>query len=105
VFATRTRDEWAEHFAGTDACVAPVLSLTEAPAHPHLVARDTFVDRFGVRQPAVAPRLSVTPGAVGGQPPVAGADTEAVLAEWGLNDRAKPWLDSAAVRQRDEGGR
>ncbi len=105
VFATRTRDEWAEHFAGTDACVAPVLSLTEAPQHPHLAARGTFVDRFGVRQPAAAPRLSATPPDIAGPPPAAGADTEAVLSEWGLADQAARWLDSRAVRQRDKGER
>jgi alpha-methylacyl-CoA racemase len=61
VFKTRTRDEWAEHFAATDACVAPVLSLTEAPHHPHNVARGTFVELDGVVQPAAAPRFSRTP--------------------------------------------
>ncbi|MDX5578033.1 CaiB/BaiF CoA-transferase family protein, partial [Streptomyces sp. ID01-9D] len=57
-FLTRTRAEWTEVFAGTDACVAPVLSLTEAPHHPHLVARSTFVEHSGITQPAPAPRFS-----------------------------------------------
>ena len=57
-FATRTRAQWAEVFEGTDACVAPVLSLTEAPAHPHLAARGTFEQRGDVVQPAAAPRFS-----------------------------------------------
>jgi alpha-methylacyl-CoA racemase len=96
-FAGRTRAEWAELFDGTDACVAPVLSLAEARHHPHLAARATFEERFGVPQPAVAPRLSRTPGAVGGPPPVPGAHTEAVLAEWGLGPHIQRWLDSAAV--------
>jgi alpha-methylacyl-CoA racemase len=99
VFAERTRDEWTKVFEGTDACVAPVLSLTEAQRHPHLVARATFEEHFGVRQPAVAPRLSRTPGAVGGSPPVPGADTEAVLTEWGLGANLGRWLGDGAVRQ------
>ena len=60
VIATRTRDQWAAHFAGTDACVAPVLDLGEAPAHPHNLARRTFIDLDGVLQPAPAPRYSET---------------------------------------------
>lgn len=58
VLATRGRDDWARHFAGTDACVAPVLDLGEAPVHPHNIARRTFLDLDGVFQPAPAPRYS-----------------------------------------------
>ena len=58
VIKSRTRDEWAAHFAGTDACVAPVLDLGEAPVHPHNIARRTFLDLDGVFQPAPAPRYS-----------------------------------------------
>ncbi|WP_229402931.1 CaiB/BaiF CoA transferase family protein [Micromonospora okii] len=97
VFAGRTRDEWATLFEGTDACVAPVLSLAEAQHHPHLVARATFEEHFGVRQPAVAPRLSRTPGAVGGSPPTPGADTETVLTEWGLGADLRRWLGDGVV--------
>ncbi|MEI6643221.1 MAG: CaiB/BaiF CoA-transferase family protein [Novosphingobium sp.] len=61
VFRTRTRDEWTAIFVGTDACFAPVLSLDEAYAHPHNVARGTFSEIEGVRQPSPAPRLSRTP--------------------------------------------
>jgi alpha-methylacyl-CoA racemase len=104
VFGTRSRDAWAEHFAGTDACVAPVLSLAEAPRHPHLAARGTFQERFGIQQPAVAPRLSGTPGAVGGPPPLPGADTDTVLAEWGLGEQLDAWHDNGVV-SRIEGGR
>lgn len=57
-FASRTRDEWAAAFAGTDACATPILSMAEAPMHPHLRARGTFVEREGVVQPAPAPRFS-----------------------------------------------
>ncbi|NBE83421.1 CaiB/BaiF CoA transferase family protein [Micromonospora rubida] len=102
VFAGRTRDEWTTLFEGTDACVAPVLSLAEAQRHPHLVARATFEEHFGVRQPAVAPRLSQTPGAIGGSPPVPGADTEAVLTEWGLGAHLRRWLGNGAAGQTQE---
>jgi len=82
VFATRTRDEWTEEFADSDACVAPVLGLGEATRHPHLVARGTFVELGGVVQPAPAPRFSGTPGALDRLPPAAGQHTDEVLAEW-----------------------
>ena len=82
VFATRTRDEWTEEFADSDACVAPVLGLGEATRHPHLVARGTFVEHGGVVQPAPAPRFSGTPGALDRLPPAAGQHTDEVLAEW-----------------------
>ncbi|MFE3019568.1 CaiB/BaiF CoA transferase family protein [Streptomyces sp. NPDC059256] len=83
-FKTRTRDQWTLVFEGTDACVAPVLSLREAPTHPHLAARGTFVDHLGVVQPAPAPRFSATPGAVRTGPALPGADTEAVGRDWGV---------------------
>lgn len=81
-FLTRTRAEWTEVFDGTDACVAPVLSLTEAPHHPHLAARSTFVEHRGLTQPAPAPRFSATPVSVRGGPARPGADTAAVAADW-----------------------
>ncbi|MEV6438969.1 CaiB/BaiF CoA-transferase family protein [Streptomyces anulatus] len=81
-FLTRTRAEWTEVFDGTDACVAPVLSLTEAPHHPHLAARSTFVEHSGLTQPAPAPRFSATPVSVRGGPALPGADTAAVAADW-----------------------
>jgi alpha-methylacyl-CoA racemase len=87
VFRTRTRDEWAEVFAATDACVAPVLTLTEAPRHPHSVERSTFVERAGVVQPAPAPRFSRTPTALDRTPPAPGDHTDEILAELGY-DRA-----------------
>ena len=84
VVASRTRDEWEAVFAGTDGCVAPVLSLAEAPRHPHNVARGTFVTVGGVVQPAPAPRYSATAT----DPPratlPAGTDTDAVLEELGF---------------------
>ncbi|MGZ8177289.1 CaiB/BaiF CoA transferase family protein [Williamsia sp. SKLECPSW1] len=73
-FRTRTRDEWEAVFGDTDACVAPVLSLTEAAEHPHNRARRTFVDVDGIRCPATAPRFSRTPGssAEGSRPATVG---------------------------------
>jgi len=82
VFITRTRDQWAEIFAGTDACVTPVLSFGEVADHPHLAARGTIVTVDGVPQAAPAPRFSRTPPAIPAPPPVPGADTEAVLEDW-----------------------
>ncbi|WP_431041378.1 CaiB/BaiF CoA transferase family protein [Streptomyces sp. P1-3] len=83
-FRTRTRAEWAEVFEGSDACVAPVLSLREAPGHPHLAARGTFVAHAGITQPAPAPRFSATPGAVHRPPARPGADAAEVAADWGV---------------------
>jgi alpha-methylacyl-CoA racemase len=85
VFRTKTRDEWCELLEGTDACFAPVLSLAEAPAHPHNVARGTFVERNGVTQPAPAPRFSRTPGAIARPPAFPGQHTDEALTEWGLD--------------------
>ncbi|MFF8447590.1 CaiB/BaiF CoA transferase family protein [Streptomyces leeuwenhoekii] len=83
-FRTRTRDEWTAVFEGSDACVAPVLSLREAPHHPHLAARGTFTDHGGLTQPAPAPRFSATPTAVRTGPALPGADTESVARDWDL---------------------
>ncbi|MBP7336279.1 CaiB/BaiF CoA-transferase family protein [Niveispirillum sp.] len=84
VIATRSRADWCALLEGTDACFAPVLSMSEAPHHPHNVARQAFVEVAGVVQPAPAPRFSATPGAVQGPPPDVGADNEAALADWGI---------------------
>jgi alpha-methylacyl-CoA racemase len=81
----RTRDAWERIFAGSDACVAPVLSLAEVARHPHNAARGTFVERAGVLQPAPAPRFSRTVAEMGAPPRPVGADTEAVLAELGFS--------------------
>jgi alpha-methylacyl-CoA racemase len=82
-FARRARDDWAELFEGTDACVAPVLSLGEAMKHPHLAARASMVVQDGVPQPAAAPRFSATPTSPG--PPAVSTDTQTVLADWERN--------------------
>ncbi|MFF4445482.1 CaiB/BaiF CoA transferase family protein [Streptomyces sp. NPDC001502] len=81
-FRTRTRAQWTAVFEGSDACVAPVLSLREAPDHPHLAARGTFTDFGGIVQPAPAPRFSATPGAVTTGPAQPGAHAESVAADW-----------------------
>jgi alpha-methylacyl-CoA racemase len=81
-FATRSRDEWASVFDGTDACVTPVLSLTEAPNDPHLTARGTFASIGGVTQSAPAPRFSRSSPSRPRPPRPAGADNELVLREW-----------------------
>jgi alpha-methylacyl-CoA racemase len=83
-FRTRTRAEWTEVFEGSDACVAPVLSLREAPADPHLAARGTFTDHGGLTQPAPAPRFSATPTTVRSGPARPGADTASVARDWDL---------------------
>jgi len=80
IFATRTRDEWAAVFDGTDACVTPVLAFGEVPAHPHVAARGTVIDRDGVAQAAPAPRFSRTPAAHPGQPST--QEVSRILAEW-----------------------
>ena len=86
VFRSRPRDDWAKVFEGTDACVAPVLSLLEARDHPQLASRQTFVEVGGIHQPAPAPRFSRTPAPVPAAPPVPGADTRRVLTEYRVAD-------------------
>ncbi|MGW3150977.1 CaiB/BaiF CoA transferase family protein [Streptomyces sp. NPDC001177] len=81
-FKSRTQDEWTAVFEGSDACVAPVLSLREAPHHPHLAARGTFTDHGGITQPAPAPRFTETPTAVRTGPVLPGADTTEVARDW-----------------------
>jgi alpha-methylacyl-CoA racemase len=88
IFATATRDEWCERLEYSDACFAPVLSLAEAPSHPHNIARDAFVEIAGVQQPAPAPRFSATPGAIQGPPPAIGAHNDEIFAEWGVDAEA-----------------
>ncbi|WP_128437098.1 CaiB/BaiF CoA transferase family protein [Streptomyces cyaneus] len=88
-FKSRTRDEWTAVFEGSDACVAPVLSLREAPHHPHLAARGTFTDHGGITQPAPAPRFSATPTAVRTGPAQPGADTAEVARDWDVPELTK----------------
>ena len=85
VFKQKTRDEWCRIMEGSDVCFAPVLSMTEAPAHPHNRARGTFVEVDGVPQPGPAPRFSRTPGAIAGPPAAPGQHTEEALRDWGFS--------------------
>ncbi|WP_261774440.1 CoA transferase [Nocardia neocaledoniensis] len=108
VYRTRTRDEWCALAAGQEACVTPVLSLTEAPRHrgteapsnPHLRARGTIVDVEGVVQPAPAPRFSRTPGAIQRPPAGHGEHTDEVLGGVGLQPSPLPAVANSARPQR-----
>jgi len=95
-FGERTRDEWCTVFEGSDACFAPVLSFSEARAHPHNAARGAFA-RGKVPQPAPAPRFSRTPGAIRREPPERGRDGRAALADWGFGAAEIDRLHSLGV--------
>lgn len=84
-FAAKTRDEWEAIFAGSDACVSPVLDMDEAPKHPAIAARGTFIDRGGVLEPAPAPRFSRTPASIRNDPPDPRATTAPALESWGIS--------------------
>jgi alpha-methylacyl-CoA racemase len=84
VFKTKSRDDWCRIMEGTDVCFAPVLTIAEAPLHPHMAARKTFVKRHGVTQPAPAPRFSRTPSTI----------REPVKAE--IADLVREWQEKAA---------
>lgn len=86
----RTRDEWEKVFGDSDACVTPVLDMDEAPRHPHLAERGTFVEIDGVVQPAPAPRFSRTPGSVR-----TGFGSEHPLRRWGFTGEEIDALDGA----------
>lgn len=86
IIATKSRDEWCAIMDATDICFAPVLSMTEAPAHPHNVARGTFAEVGGAIQPMPAPRYSLTENAVPEAAPTVGADTAGVLAGLGYDE-------------------
>ncbi|MCU1351671.1 MAG: Alpha-methylacyl-CoA racemase [Acidimicrobiales bacterium] len=98
IFKTKTRDEWCQIMEGTDVCFAPVLSLAEAPEHPHNVHRGTFTEVAGIVQPSPAPRFARTPGAIQRPPAHAGQHTDEVLAEWGFDaDRIAKLRDAGAI--------
>jgi alpha-methylacyl-CoA racemase len=88
-FRTRTRDEWAQVFEGSDSCVSAVLDWSEAPGHPHLTARNTFVEIDGIVQPAPAPRFSRTPSALPTPPQPAGSVP--------AREALRPWLADAEI--------
>jgi alpha-methylacyl-CoA racemase len=97
VFRTRTRQEWCELMEHSDVCFAPVLSVDEAHAHPHLAERRTFQTRDGVLQPSPAPRFSRTEPELQRPPAHAGQHTDEVLAEWGFDERRVKELREAGV--------
>jgi alpha-methylacyl-CoA racemase len=97
-FRELTQAEWCEVFDGTDACVAPVVPLADAPHHPHLAARGTFVAPDGVTQPAPAPRFSRTTSSIRSAPPLPGEHTREALAAWGVAD-VDALIDSGAAVQ------
>lgn len=93
----RARDEWVAHFAGTDACVAPVLDLDEAPVHPHNIARHSFVDLDGVFQPSPAPRYSAMTLDRPDSPRREGQDNDVILAELDYSEEEIARLKSQGV--------
>lgn len=97
-FAECTQAEWAAVFDGTDACVAPVVRLADAPDHPHLAARGTFVAPEGVTQPAPAPRFSRTSPSISSPPALPGEHTREALAAWGI-DGVDALIDGGAAVQ------
>ena len=97
IFKTRTRAQWQDLLEGSDACFAPVLSLAEAPGHPHNRARGSFIEVDGTVQPAPAPRFSRTAPEVKHGPRPAGADTEEVLHAWGFGSDEIRDLESAGA--------
>ena len=84
IFRSRTQAEWCARFEGSDACVAPVLDIDQSMAHPHNVARQTYVRADGIEQASPAPRFSRTPATLRRGPPQPGADTVQALLDWGL---------------------
>ena len=101
VFLAKTRDEWCALLEGTDVCFAPVLSMSEAMQHPHMKAREAFVDVDGIPQPAPSPRFSRTKPAIQGPPVKPGTHTAELLAELGVDgDRIQALLAAGTIRQR-----
>lgn len=97
-FASRTQAEWTDVFDGSDACVHPVLPLTEAYEHPHNVARGTYVEHHGTTQPAPAPRFSRTAPHLTTPPVGPGANTREALTAWGIDDVETLIADGVAVQ-------
>lgn len=97
VFKSRTRAEWETAFAGSDACFAPILSLSEVASHPHNVVRQGFIERDGVLHPAPAPRFSRTPGTLATAPRQPGCDTRAILSDAGFADSEIAALERGGI--------
>jgi alpha-methylacyl-CoA racemase len=96
-FGARTQAEWTEAFDGTDACVAPVLTMHEAAEHRHMKDRAAVFTRDGLFQPGPAPRFPAHPAVVPGAPPTPGLHTREVISEWGVDP--EPLLASGAAEQ------
>ena len=100
MFRQKTRDQWAEVFAGTDACVTPVLSFAEARQHPHAVARQAYVNVGQFERPAPSPRFSASPTAVAAPPDKTTLDPSAILARFGISESdAEALVKSGIVGQ------
>ena len=97
VFRSRGRDEWVAAAAGRDACLAPVLTIDEAPEHPQMRARDAYTTFDGLRHPSPAPRFHRTPSALTRGTPAAGQDSREALADWGLSPEDIASLESAGA--------
>ncbi len=97
IFAGKTRDEWAAIFEPLDACVAPVLTLAEAPQHPHNLARSSYLDSAGVSVLGPTPRFAATPTTLAAEPPEIGADTDALLAGLGYDQARRSQLRASGV--------
>jgi alpha-methylacyl-CoA racemase len=98
VFLTKTRDDWCSLMEGTDVCFAPVLDMSEAPNHPHNVARQTFIELEGVTQPAPAPRFDRTENEIQLPPAIAGEHSKEILETLGMNqDEVDDLLTSGSV--------
>ncbi|HEX7168373.1 MAG TPA: CaiB/BaiF CoA-transferase family protein [Acidimicrobiales bacterium] len=99
VFRTKTRDEWSSIMEGSDVCFAPVLSMSEAPTHPHNAHRGTFTEVAGIVQPAPAPRFSRTPGSIDRPASHPGQHTDEALVDWGLStDEVAKLREAGAVK-------
>ena len=97
VFKRHSRDHWDKVLGRSDSCFAPILSISEAPKHPHHLVRETYIEVDGITQPAPAPRFSRTPGAVQGPPPLPGTHTRSGLKDWGIEDQQANDLIAAGV--------
>ena len=99
VFRSKTQAEWCDIMEGSDVCFAPVLSIFEAPTHPHSVARKSYLEVDGVMQQAPAPRFSRTGAAISGGPRIPGEDTLAVLEDYGFDQTEIEGLRASSAVQ------
>jgi alpha-methylacyl-CoA racemase len=97
IFAMRTRDEWVAAAAGRDACLAPVLTIDEAPEHPQMQARDVYTMFDGLQHPSPAPRFSRTPSELCRPTPAPGRDSRQALADWGIPPEQVTALEAAGA--------